>query len=54
MSEDSIYYAELSIGAEFLAERATDPAERAAHLRMADLYGRRALEAAEADGRSIH
>lgn len=42
---DAIYYARLEAGAIFLAEQATDPAERAEHLKMAARYRRRAEDA---------
>jgi len=50
---DATYYDELEMGAEFLAEKASDPAERAAHLSMASVYRRRARDAdtARADGK---
>jgi hypothetical protein len=43
---DAIYYAELEAGAMFLAGQATDPVERAEHLKMAARYRRRAEDAA--------
>ena len=42
---DGLYYRELAQGAEHLASEATDPAETAEHVRMAELYLRRAREA---------
>ena len=42
---DELYYRELAQGAEYLASEATDPAETAEHVRMAELYLGRAREA---------
>jgi hypothetical protein len=43
---DEGYYASLEQGAEFLANEATDPGQRAVHLKMANIYRNRALDAA--------
>ncbi len=43
---DEGYYSSLEQGAEFLANEATDPEERAVHLKMAVIYRSRALDAA--------
>jgi hypothetical protein len=44
---DAIYHGELQAGAEYLAGRASDPAERALHLGMARVYRSRGRDAAE-------
>ena len=49
---DAIYYRQLEAGAEYLAKKATDPAERAEHLKMAARYRRRAEEAADPAARA--
>ncbi len=49
---DETYYARLEAGAAYLAEEAADPAARARHLKMAELYGDRAREAAPAQAPS--
>ncbi len=54
MIDDAIYYSQLAIGAEFLARKSATASERAEHLRMADLYRRRAHDAAPAGSRTIH
>ncbi len=52
---DEGYYASLEQGAEFLANEATDPAERAVHLKMAGIYRSRALDAARRKiSRTVH
>ena len=51
---DASYYAALEQGAEYLAELATDPAERATHLKIARLYRARAIDAAPAATGSVH
>ena len=43
---DAAYYAELEAGAVYLAANASDPADRAEHLKMAGIYGKRARAAA--------
>ena len=50
---DAIYYAELEAGAEYLAEQASDPAERAVHLNMARVYRGRARDAALPGTRAV-
>ena len=51
---DASYYAALEQGAEYLAELATDPAERATHLKIARLYRARALDAAPSAKGTVH
>jgi hypothetical protein len=54
MNNDSTYYAELELGAVYAAEKASDEADRAKHLRMARIYGGRAREAAGLPVRTYH
>ena len=54
MNDDSTYYAELELGAVYEAERTSDEADRAKHLRMARIYGNRAREAAGLPERIYH
>lgn len=42
---DATYYSQLELGALFLAEQSSDPAERDEHLRMAGIYRGRARDA---------
>jgi hypothetical protein len=49
---DPIYYRQLAAGAEYLAEKAADPRERAEHLKMAARYRRRAEDSAGPAGRA--
>jgi hypothetical protein len=53
MNEEVRYYLRLVIGAEFLAERSANGPERAEHLKMAEVYRRRAGEAT-VPARTIH
>lgn len=53
MNEEVRYYLRLVLGAEFLAEKSATSVERAEHLRMADVYRRRAGEAT-VPARTIH
>ena len=43
---DAIYYRQLAAGADYLADKATVPAERAEHLEMAERSRRRAEDSA--------
>ena len=54
MKTDSVYYSELAIGAEYLAEKSFSASERAEHLRMAKLYRRRAADAATEPRPTFH
>jgi|GEM_PF-6839182 len=54
MSDDEAYYSELELGAAYAADKAGNAADRAKHLRMARLYGRRAQEAAGMPKRTLH
>jgi hypothetical protein len=54
MKDDPTYYAELELGAVYAADRASDEADRAKHLRMARIYGDRAREAAGLPERTYH
>ena len=54
MKTDSVYYSELAIGAEYLADKALSASERAEHLRMANLYRRRAADAATPPRPTLH
>jgi hypothetical protein len=49
---DAIYYRQLAAGAEYLADKAADPGERAEHLKMAARYRRRAEDSAGPAGRA--
>jgi hypothetical protein len=44
-ASDASYYAQLRAGAIYLAETTDDADERAEHLKMAEFYRRRALDA---------
>ncbi len=48
---DAIYYRQLAAGAEYLAQKAADPGERAEHLKMAARYRRRAEDSSGPAGR---
>lgn len=43
MKDDAIYYEELAIGAEFLADHTANGERRTEHLKMAGVYWRRAM-----------
>ena len=54
MKSDALYYAELAIGAEYLAGKSASASERAEHLRMARLYRLRAQDAAPSPRPTLH
>ena len=42
---DAVHYAQLEIGARYLADGSSDPTQREVHLQMARIYRRRACDA---------
>ena len=54
MKSAALYYAELAIGAEYLAGKSASASERAEHLRMARLYRLRAEDVAPRASATVH